>query len=296
MLGLKDLVKIFAIVAAVVLLFAMTTEFPSAPIPGPVFHGSEVKAEANIPKINAIKKASRKSAPDDVKIVETPANKAKTAPDKEKPKPETINSKKIKPKATAKTEKADPVRDVYDESRKVAYTNLGKKEYRIMASGQKTVDQLAEYLLYFNPDIDATTAYLMAGYYVDESENEGVNHDIAFCQMCLETGFLRFGGIVHPSQNNFCGLGAVNSSTPGERFPTRRMGVIAHIQHLKAYASKQPLRGQLVDRRFKWVKRGSAPTVDGLAGKWAADREYSLKIKSLLYRLDLSTRNYLSTR
>ena len=281
---------------AVVVLFAMTTEFPADRY---VAIGNREAKESNVlltEKTPASKMMAEKSKTKPDKVPTPAVNKKNT--NKSVQEKTIVHTKVVpeKPKEKAVPPAEDPKKKAYDESMDLAYTNLGKEGYRIMANGTKSVEQLADFLTYFNEHIDVTQAYLMAGYYISESEKEGVNHDIAFCQMCLETGFLKFGGIVEPKQNNFCGLGAVNANTPGEHFPTRRMGVIAHIQHLKAYASKKPLNGQLLDRRFKWVKRGCAPTVDGLAGKWAADREYSLKIKSLLYRLDLSTKNYLSNR
>jgi hypothetical protein len=103
--------------------------------------------------------------------------------------------------------------------------------------------------------------------------------------MCLETGFLRYGGLVISEMNNFCGLGAIGPGQPGEWFPTVELGVRAHIQHLKAYASDQPLEGELVDPRFPLVRRGSSPAVQGLAGSWAADKLYAEKIELILGRL-----------
>lgn len=158
-------------------------------------------------------------------------------------------------------------------------------ERRIMTAGTKNVEELSDFLLVNNPRLSSAVALQMASYYIDECRLEGVNHDIAFCQMCLETGFLSFGGVVSPRQNNFCGLGAINEHKRGEFFDSRMMGVRAHIQHLKAYGSQDPLNGELIDNRFKWVKRGCSPTVDGLAGRWAADTEYAVKIKYLLKRL-----------
>jgi hypothetical protein len=112
-----------------------------------------------------------------------------------------------------------------------------------------------------------------------------VNHDLAFAQMCLETGFLRYGNLVTPDMNNFCGLGSIGPNQRGEVFPDPRIGVRAHIQHLKAYATEEPLRQDLVDPRYRWVKYGHAPTLDGLAGTWASDKEYAKKIRSILERL-----------
>ncbi|MCA1951165.1 MAG: hypothetical protein LDL24_11375, partial [Treponema sp.] len=59
----------------------------------------------------------------------------------------------------------------------------------------------------------------------------------------------------------------------------------AHIQHLKAYGSTEGLRQPLVDPRFKYVRRGSAPTIHDLAGRWASDRAYGTKLEDLLNRL-----------
>jgi hypothetical protein len=124
---------------------------------------------------------------------------------------------------------------------------------------------------------------------VEEAAAEGVNHDVAFAQMCLETGFLRFGGLVTVDMNNFCGLGSIGPGQPGERFPSPRIGVRAHIQHLKVYATGEPLNRELVDPRYRYVRPGSSPSIKGLAGTWAADKLYADKITSLLERLYVFT-------
>ncbi|PZU95862.1 MAG: hypothetical protein DCE90_11975 [Pseudanabaena sp.] len=121
--------------------------------------------------------------------------------------------------------------------------------------------------------------------YREEAAIEGVNADIAFCQMCLETGFLQFGGDVKPDQNNFGGIGAIGNGARGDRFSDRRTGVRAQIQHLKAYATIRPLVQPLVDPRFGLVKRGTAPLLGQLTGKWAEDDNYDRKIMAILQRL-----------
>lgn len=88
-------------------------------------------------------------------------------------------------------------------------------------------------------------------------------------------------------QNNFCGLGALNQDVKGDKFLSRRLGVRAHIQHLKAYGSEEKINNEIIDRRFKFVNRGSANNVDELTGKWASDPDYARKLKNLLYRLYL---------
>ncbi|MDR2746891.1 MAG: glucosaminidase domain-containing protein [Treponema sp.] len=156
---------------------------------------------------------------------------------------------------------------------------------RILGAGQVPGEALSRFLLALNPAAGESFAEELAGYYTEEAGAEGVNHDVAFAQMCLETGFLRFGNLVSPDMNNFCGLGAIGPEQRGERFSEPRIGVRAHIQHLKAYATEEPPQGDLVDPRYRWVRYGSAPTIYGLAGTWAADKEYGEKIRDILEEL-----------
>jgi hypothetical protein len=155
----------------------------------------------------------------------------------------------------------------------------------IMDMGMLPGEKMALFLLQNNPDASGDFVRKLAQLYIEEAAFEGVNHDVAFAQMCLETGFLSYGGLVLPEWNNFCGLGAIGPEQPGLVFPDPRTGVRAHIQHLKAYATEEPLNGELVDPRYRFVRKGSSPTIEGLSRTWAADRSYSVKIGAILQRL-----------
>jgi hypothetical protein len=161
----------------------------------------------------------------------------------------------------------------------------------IMGKGMVAEEKLALFLMTNNAKADPVFAKSLAGIYIKEAADEGVNHDIAFAQMCLETGSLRYGGLVTPDMNNFCGLGSTGAPgtdgrpEKGNIFPDPRTGVRAHIQHLKAYATNEPLNNDLVDPRYSYVKLGISPTINGLAGRWAADPYYSRKIAALLKQL-----------
>lgn len=155
---------------------------------------------------------------------------------------------------------------------------------RIMGVGQASELQLIMFLKGNNENAIKQFPDL-ARLYREEGAVEGVNYDIAFCQMCVETGFLQFGSGIQPGQNNFGGLGDAAGTADGAIFPSARIGVRAHIQHLKAYASTAPLVQGLVDPRFRFVARGIAPLVGQLSGRWAADPEYGDKITSLVRRL-----------
>jgi hypothetical protein len=154
-----------------------------------------------------------------------------------------------------------------------------------MGKGRLEAEKLAAFLLNVNTEADPEFVTQLSKIYIEEAALEGIDHDVAFAQMCLETGFLRYGGLITPDMNNFCGLGAIGPEWPGERFPTPQIGVRAQIQHLKGYATGEPLNQDLVDPRYKYVRYGSAPTIEGLSGTWAADRSYADKIVNVLQRV-----------
>lgn len=191
--------------------------------------------------------------------------------------------------------------EIYKSEELIIDENLGEKQIEndnskaeekivpsvlLTAPATKKSFQLVAFFCAKNQNANKSKVELMASLYIEECKKEGINSDVAFVQMCLETGFLRFGGLVTEEMNNFCGLGAIDENARGNVFETVELGVIAHVQHLKAYGSSDPLVGALVDPRYKWVNpKGKAPTVFELAGTWAADKEYGNKLFSLLMQL-----------
>lgn len=154
---------------------------------------------------------------------------------------------------------------------------------RIMGNGNTTSVQLIMFLK-SNNEAAVSQYPQLADLYRQEGSIEGVNYDIAFSQMLLETNYLRFGGEIKPTQNNFAGLGDVGGGPEGASFPSAQIGVRAHIQLLKAYASTEPLVQEVVAPRFRFVTRGIAPLVDQLSGRWSADPQYGAKITAILRR------------
>ncbi len=155
---------------------------------------------------------------------------------------------------------------------------------KIMSHGNTSEVQLQIFLK--NNNENALVKFPDIGkLYREEAAIEGVSYDIAFCQMCVETAFLRFGGDIKLEQNNFAGLGTIGGGSEAASFESARIGVRAHIQHLKAYASLEPLVQDVVDPRFRFVTRGIAPLVGQLSGRWSADLNYGDKIIAMLKRL-----------
>ena len=160
---------------------------------------------------------------------------------------------------------------------------------RLLAPGELTSEQLAGFFVQENNQKSYDEIYEFACLYIDEAAAEHINSDIAFAQMCLETGFLRFGGLVQPEWHNYCGLGAISPEQPGCIFETEQLGVRAHIQHIQAYATTEDvaLNNELVDPRYSWVhKTKFALTIGDLALSWAADPEYARKLDNIMMRME----------
>ncbi|QEJ96457.1 glucosaminidase [Treponema phagedenis] len=156
----------------------------------------------------------------------------------------------------------------------------------IMGEGKLREKHFIAFFKSQNIPFDAQDLQALAEFYISESRIEGINADVAFAQMCLETGFLQFGGLVTREMNNFCGLGSIGADQPGEVFDSVQLGVRAHIQHLKAYASPAPLVMEVIDPRYKYVNpKGKAPTIYGLTKTWAQDPDYGKKLENLLHRM-----------
>lgn len=136
----------------------------------------------------------------------------------------------------------------------------------IMGVETMTVEQCRQFLIKNNP-----SAPDIIPFYKRKGELLGIRWGYAVAQMILETGYLRFSGDVKADQNNFVGIGAIGGGVPGASFSTQEEGVLAHLEHLFAYASIEPLPTGIpkVDPRFDLVKRGSCPNWEDLNGIWA---------------------------
>ena len=127
----------------------------------------------------------------------------------------------------------------------------------------------------------------------DEAVAEGVSPELVFTQAMKETGWLGFGGDVSVDQFNFAGIGAVGGGAGGASFPDVRTGLRAQVQHLRAYAdagaTASSLANPLVDPRFSYVSKGSAPYVEYLGVQenpngtgWATARNYGYDIIAMM--------------
>ena len=168
-----------------------------------------------------------------------------------------------------------------------------KVYYEIAGDSSVTVEQMVSYYKKSGKPYPAEA--LKAGgaatieefcqIYYEECEIEGIKAEVAFVQSMIETGFLQFGGSVKIEQFNFAGLGATGNGVSGNSFENVRIGIRAHVQHLKCYANDEPLKNECVDPRWGEWLRGKAPYVEWLSipnnpngTGWAGDADYAAKI------------------
>jgi N-acetylmuramoyl-L-alanine amidase len=144
-------------------------------------------------------------------------------------------------------------------------------------------EQMDAYVKTIHPEAPELGLYYsrFGGYY-------GIRGDVAFAQAMHETDYFRYTGVVRSSQNNYAGIGATGGDVRGASFGTPEEGVLAHLQHLYAYATADPIPDHypLVDPRFGLVSRGSAPAWVDLNGKWAVPgNHYGQSILNLFGRM-----------
>ena len=168
-----------------------------------------------------------------------------------------------------------------------------KVYYEIAGDSSVTVEQMVNYYKKSGKPYPAEA--LKAGgaatieefcqIYYEECEIEGIKAEVAFIQSMIETGFLQFGGSVKIEQFNFAGLGATGNGVSGNSFENVRMGIRAHVQHLKCYANTEPLKNECVDPRWGAWLRGKAHYVEWLSipnnpngTGWAGDADYAAKL------------------
>jgi hypothetical protein len=173
-------------------------------------------------------------------------------------------------------------------------------QYPIMGSSSVSVEQMVAY--FKSSGMEYPAAELSKGgadsieafcqMYYDEATAEGVRPEVAFVQTMKETGWLQYGGDASIEQFNFAGIGTTGGGVPGNSYPDVRTGIRAQIQHLKAYATTDPLNQECVDERYEYVAKGAAPYVEWLGQQenpqgtgWATAENYGYSIVEMIQKL-----------
>lgn len=139
-------------------------------------------------------------------------------------------------------------------------TATGKTPYLIKGKSKTSVAQMVRY---YNTKIAAKKKAYPADTYKkygaatikdfvtivnEEAKRAGVKSEVLFGQICLETGFLTFGGDVKASQCNFGGIGATGGGNAGMNF----------VKYAKYYYK------ELTDKNGKTYKSAKAAKADAV--------------------------------
>ena len=117
----------------------------------------------------------------------------------------------------------------------------------------------------------------------------GLDPLLAVAQMTEETAHLTSFWSQRP-RRNFAGIGVTGQPGDGLSFPGLKTAVRAHTGRLLAYALRSgtgsPAQNQLIDealaaRPLPPQLRGAAATLGGLAGTWAQDPQYAVKLAAV---------------
>jgi hypothetical protein len=127
---------------------------------------------------------------------------------------------------------------------------------------------------------------VIVGHYYNTAEPVGLDPLLVVAQMALETGGLTSFWSQRPRRNP-AGIGVTGAPGAGVSFPSWKIAVRAHTGRLLAYAlpigAENRLQRELIEealahRALPQRFRGVAPRLEGLAGTWAADRQYAVKL------------------
>lgn len=116
----------------------------------------------------------------------------------------------------------------------------------------------------------------------------GVRPEVAYAQAALETGYMKYGGVIESTYHNPCGMkkkggGPDGAASSHQQYASWDDGITACIDHLALYAGAAgyPLpEGATPDGKQSRSLYGVAPTVEQLGGIWAPSPTYGSHIVS----------------
>jgi flagellum-specific peptidoglycan hydrolase FlgJ len=135
-------------------------------------------------------------------------------------------------------------------------------------------------------EYNADDIRIIVGHYYTTAEPVGLDPLLVIAQMALETGGLTSFWSQRPRRNP-AGIGVTGAPGAGVSFPSWKTAVRAHTGRLLAYSlpsgDENQLQHQLIEealahRALPQRFRGVAARLEGLAGTWAADPQYAVKL------------------
>ena len=169
----------------------------------------------------------------------------------------------------------------------LAAPNAVTPRSRLLAAPRASARRAEQYLLarphgeYSDDDVRV----IVRDYY-ETATGVGLDPLLVVAQMALETGGLTSFWSQRPRRNP-AGIGVTGAPGAGLSFPSWKVAVRAHTGRLLAYALPPDggsdaqialIAEALSFRPLPQRLRGAAPRLEDLAGTWAADPQYAVKV------------------
>ncbi|MDR0320013.1 MAG: hypothetical protein LBI28_00780 [Treponema sp.] len=153
---------------------------------------------------------------------------------------------------------------------------VSRTHSNILATENINKNAVIAYIRSQNHSLQISDVEPLIDTYISEASEEGVNQYFAIAQMLRATDFFR--NRERMRVHNYAGLSNA-VELPGRNivveFPNMTIGVRAHIQHLKGYASETPPNRDIVDPRYEVLIEknylGRAVTFEQVYTYWAED-------------------------
>jgi hypothetical protein len=161
---------------------------------------------------------------------------------------------------------------------------------KLLTAPRAPASQVREFLLgkshggYTDDDVET----IVDSYYATATA-VGLDPLLVVAQMSEETAHLTSFWSQRP-RRNFAGIGVTGKEGQGNKFPSLTAGIRAHTGRLLAYVlpagAENPAQAALITealraRDLPADRRGIAPTLAGLSGKWAMDKDYAAKVAAV---------------
>jgi hypothetical protein len=187
-----------------------------------------------------------------------------------------------------------PTGPIEKDDKKPAKDHKVTSDTRLLSAPRATRAQLERFLVsgshgsYSDKEVRA-----VASAYDETARAAGLDPLLVVAQMVLETGHLT-SEWSQPPRRNPAGIGVTGEPGKGISFPDWDSAVTAHVGRLLAYSlakgAETDAQKRLIDDALHWRPlpdslRGAAPTLSGLAGTWAADKQYATKIANIANKI-----------
>ncbi len=149
----------------------------------------------------------------------------------------------------------------------------GNQSLGYNANASTDIERAINHIIMINPYVNEDEIREILNIYFSESLSENTNPLVPIAQMLYHTKYFKSKEITETTFNfGFIGSDNAESKWASASFPTPTLGIRAHIQHIKAYSTTDPIKSEIVDPRYPILVReglvGTKNTLREMLGSW----------------------------